>query len=53
VRQDALAGAGDGEGIRLVAPDTIDEAGTVRSITPVSVVDVTQTQAHPARDVPC
>jgi hypothetical protein len=29
------------KGIRLVAPDTIDEFGTVRSIRPVYVFDVT------------
>ena len=37
------------KGMRLVAPDTIDDGGTVRSIKPVSVFDVTQTQERTAR----
>jgi hypothetical protein len=37
------------KGIRLVAPDTIDDSSTVRNITPVSVFDVTQTQELHAR----
>jgi hypothetical protein len=41
-------GAGDGEAIRLVAPDTIDE-GKVRSIKPVYVFDVSQTQERTQR----
>ncbi len=42
--------------IRLIAPDTIDDAGTVRSIKPDSVFDVTQTQKFPngpPPDMPC
>jgi hypothetical protein len=37
------------KGIRLVAPDTIDDSDKLRSIKPVSVFDVTQTQALPHR----
>jgi hypothetical protein len=36
------------QGFRLVAADDIDE-GTVRSITPVSEFDVTQTQERTPR----
>jgi hypothetical protein len=36
------------KGIRCVAPDTIDDV-TVTRIKPVSVVDVTQTQARTQR----
>jgi hypothetical protein len=36
------------KGIRLVAPDTLDD-GKLTSITPVSVFDVTQTQERTAR----
>jgi len=36
-------------GIRLVAPDTIDDGGKVRSIKAVSVFDVTQTQERSHR----
>jgi hypothetical protein len=37
------------KGIRLVAPDIIDDAGKVRSIKPVFVFDVTQTQERTQR----
>ena len=36
-------------GIRLVAPDTIDDGGRVRSIKAVYVFDVSQTQEHTQR----
>ena len=35
--------------VRLVAPETIDDAGKVASVKPVSGFDVTQTQELPAR----
>jgi hypothetical protein len=37
------------KGIRLVAPDTIDDSGKIASIRPVHVFDVTQTQERTQR----
>ena len=36
-------------GIRLVAPDTVDDGGKVRSIKAVHVFDVSQTQERTQR----